>query len=86
MGPHIYYVQKSSKSNNLSERFFLNLSQVWKELKKDKNEYRSSLGSRRPKPIGALNSPRIKETVEIKKFQNFYLETSARSGKCKKKG
>jgi hypothetical protein len=35
---------------------------VWKELKNDKNdknEYKSSLGGRRQKPIGALNSLRI---------------------------
>jgi hypothetical protein len=51
---------------------------VWKELKKWKNEYESSLGGRRQKPIGALNSPRIGEKVELKFFQNFCLE---RSGK-----
>mgnify|MGYP006090206643 CR=1 FL=1 len=36
---------------------------VWKELKNDKNEYKWSLGGRRQKPIGALNSPRIGEKV-----------------------
>ena len=51
---------------------------VWKELKNDKNEYKSSLGGRRQKQIGALNSPRIGEKVELKTFQNFCLE---RSGK-----
>jgi hypothetical protein len=51
---------------------------VLKELENDKNEYESSLGGRRQKPIGALNLPRIGEKVELKKFQNFCLE---RSGK-----
>jgi hypothetical protein len=51
---------------------------VWKELKNDKNEYKSSLGGRRQKPIGALNSSRIEEKVELKIFLNFCLE---RSGK-----
>jgi hypothetical protein len=32
---------------------------VWKELKNDKNEYKSSLGSYPQKPTGELNSPRI---------------------------
>jgi hypothetical protein len=47
-------------------------------LKNDKNDYKSSLGGRRQKLIGALNSPRIGEKVELKKLQNFCLE---RSGK-----
>jgi len=51
---------------------------VWKELKNDKNEYKSSLGGRRQKPIGALDSARIGEKVQSKIFQNFCLE---RSGK-----
>jgi hypothetical protein len=55
---------------------------VWKSLerakKNDKNEYKSSLGGHRQKPIGALNSPRIGEKVELKIFQNLCLE---RSGK-----
>jgi hypothetical protein len=51
---------------------------VWKELKNDKNDYKSSLGGRRQKPIGALNSPRIGEKNEPKIFQNLCLE---RSGK-----
>jgi hypothetical protein len=55
-------------------KFFQNFclersGKVWKELKNDKNEYRSSLGGRRQKPIGALNSSRIGEKVELKIFQ-----------------
>ena len=67
-------------------KFFQNFclersGKVWKELKHDKNEYKSSLGGRRQKPIGALNSSRIEEKVELKIFQNCCLE---RSGKvCK---
>jgi hypothetical protein len=41
---------------------------VWKDLKNDKNEYKSSLGGRRQKPIGALNSARIGGKVELKFF------------------
>jgi hypothetical protein len=37
------------------ERF----EKVWKELKNDKNEYKSSLGGHRQKPIDALNLARI---------------------------
>jgi hypothetical protein len=51
---------------------------VWKELENDKNEYKSSLDSHPQKPIGALNSPRIGEKVELRIFQTFCLE---RSGK-----
>jgi hypothetical protein len=58
--------------------FHLLFGKVWKELKKDKNEYKSSLGGRRQKPIGALNSPKIGEKVELKFSLNFCLE---RSGK-----
>jgi hypothetical protein len=47
-----------------------------------KNEYKSSLGGRRQKLIGELNSPRIGEKVELKKFQKFCLE---RSGKVWKR-
>jgi hypothetical protein len=47
---------------------------VWKELKNDKNKYKSSLGGRRQKPVGALNSPRIGKKVELKKFQNSLSE------------
>jgi hypothetical protein len=36
---------------------------VWKELKNYENEYKLNLGGRRQKPIGALNSPRIREKV-----------------------
>jgi hypothetical protein len=51
---------------------------VWKELKNNKNEYKSSLGGCRQRPIGALDSARIGEKVELKMFENFCLE---RSGK-----
>jgi hypothetical protein len=54
---------------------------VWKELKKYKNEYKSSQGGRRQKPIGALNSPRIRGKFELKFFLNFCLERSGKSGK-----
>jgi hypothetical protein len=49
---------------------------VWKEPKNDKNEYKSSLGGRRQRPIGALDSARKGEKVESKIFQNFCLERS----------
>jgi hypothetical protein len=54
---------------------------VWKRQKNDKNEYKSSLGGHRQKLIGALNSPRIGEKVELKYFQNCCLK---RSGKVLK--
>jgi hypothetical protein len=62
---------------------------VWKVLerakKKGTNEYKLSLGGRRPKPIGALNSPRIGKKFELKKFQNFCLERSLKVWKELKK-
>jgi hypothetical protein len=61
---------------------------VWKGLeraKNDKNEYKSNLGGRRQKPIGALNPPRIGEKVELKVFQNFCLERSGKVWKELKK-
>jgi hypothetical protein len=58
---------------------------VWKELKNDKNEYKSSLGGRRQKPIGALNSPRIRGKFELKFFLNFCLERSGKVWKELKK-
>jgi hypothetical protein len=36
-----------------------------------KNEYKLSLGGRRQKPIGELNSPRIGDKVELKKIPKF---------------
>jgi hypothetical protein len=36
---------------------------VWKELKNDRNEYKSSVGGHRQKPIGALNSYKIGKKV-----------------------
>jgi hypothetical protein len=45
------------------------------------NEYKSSLGGRKQKLIGALNSAKIGEKVKLKKLLNFCLE---RSGKTKK--
>jgi hypothetical protein len=61
------------------QKFCLERSgKVWKELKNDKNEYKLSLGGRRQKPIGALNSPRIGEKVEPKSFQNCCLERSVK--------
>jgi hypothetical protein len=57
---------------------------VWKELKNDKNEYKSSLGDRRQKPIGALNSARIGEKVELKFFSIFCLERSGKFWKEQK--
>jgi hypothetical protein len=68
------------------QNFCLEMSgKVWKELKKDKNEYKSSLGGCGQKPIGALNSPRIGEKVELKFFQNFCLEMSGKIWKELKK-
>jgi hypothetical protein len=58
---------------------------VWKELKNDKNEYKSSLGGRRQKTIGALNSLRIGKKVELKFFQNSCLERSGKVWKELKK-
>jgi hypothetical protein len=61
---------------------------VWKGLeraKKNKNEYKSSLGGHRQKPIDALNSPRIGEKVELKIFQNLCLEKSGKVWKELKK-
>jgi hypothetical protein len=43
---------------------------VWKELKKDKNEYKSSLGGRRQKPIGVLNSP--EKTCKLRSTIRFF--------------
>jgi hypothetical protein len=57
---------------------------VWKELKNDKIEYKSSLDSHPQKPIGALNSSRIGEKVELK-IQNFCLERSEKVWKELKK-
>ena len=54
---------------------------VWKELKNDKNEYKWSLGGRRQKPIGALNSPRIGEKVELKSFKKFFWKGLERAKK-----
>jgi hypothetical protein len=63
-----------------SQNFCLERSgKVWKELKTDKNEYKSSLGGGRQKPIAALNSPRIGEKVELKTFLNSCLERSGKS-------
>jgi hypothetical protein len=45
-----------------------------KSSKYDENEYKSSLGCLRQKPIGALNSARIGGDVKPKKFQNFFLK------------
>jgi hypothetical protein len=36
--------------------------------------HNSSLGGRRSKPIGALNSAGIGEGAELKKIQNFFLK------------
>jgi hypothetical protein len=36
-----------------------------------KNEYKSSLGGRRQKPIGALNSLKIGKKVELQKISIF---------------
>jgi hypothetical protein len=52
---------------------------VWKELENDKNEYKSSLGGRRQKPIGALNTARIGGKVELKIFVWKCLERSGKS-------
>jgi hypothetical protein len=57
---------------------------VWKELKNDKNEYKSSLSGRRQKPISALNSPRIGKKVELNFFQNFGLKRSKGLERAKK--
>jgi hypothetical protein len=43
-----------------------------KSSKNDENEYKSSLGGRRQKPIGALNSARIGEDAKPKIFQHFF--------------
>jgi hypothetical protein len=44
-----------------------------KSSKYGENEYKSSLGCLRQKPIGALNSARIGGHIKPKKFQNFFL-------------
>jgi hypothetical protein len=54
---------------------------VWKELKNDRNEYKSSLGGRRQKPIGALNSSRIGEKVELENFKTFVWKGLERAKK-----
>ena len=43
---------KPKKLKNISSK----IVEVWKELKNSKNVYKSSLGGRRQKLIGALNS------------------------------
>jgi hypothetical protein len=45
-----------------------------KSSKYEKNEYKSSLGCLRQKPIGALNLAKIGGDVKPKKFQNFFLK------------
>jgi hypothetical protein len=49
--------------------------------KRIKNEYKSSLGGCRQKPIGALNSTRIGGKVELKNFKIFVWKGMERSGK-----
>jgi hypothetical protein len=39
------------------------------------------LGGRRQKPIGALNSPRIGEKVELKSFKKFFWKGLERAKK-----
>jgi hypothetical protein len=56
----------------------------WKELKNDRNEYKSSLGGRRQKPISALNSPMIGEQFEQNIFLNFLWKDLERFGKVSK--
>jgi hypothetical protein len=55
-----------------------------KSSKYEGNEYKSSLGCLRQKPIGALNSARIGGVVKPKKFQNFFSQKLVRSGKSSK--
>jgi hypothetical protein len=62
----------------LSQKFFLNFLQKLvrsgKSSKYEENEYKSSLGCLRQKPIGTLNSARIEGNVKPKQFQNFSLK------------
>jgi hypothetical protein len=43
-----------------------------KSSKYEENEFKSSLGCLRQKPIGASNSARIKEDVKPKKFERNF--------------
>jgi hypothetical protein len=42
-----------------------------KSSKNDRNKYKSSLGGRRQKPIGLLNSARIEKEAKPEKIQFF---------------
>jgi hypothetical protein len=53
-------------------------------MKNDKNDYKLSLGGRRQKLIGALNSAKKSEKVEPNFFQNLCLEKSAKVWKMLK--
>ena len=45
-----------------------------KSSENEENEYKSSLGGHRQKPIGALNSARIGEDAKPKKISKFFLK------------
>jgi hypothetical protein len=68
--PGQHYVEKLARSE--------------KSSKYKKNEYESSLGCLRQKPIGALNLARIGGNVKQKKFQIFFSQKLVRSGKSSK--
>ena len=57
-----------------SKNFSQKLVRSGKSSKYEENEYKSSLGCPRQKPIGALNSARIGGDVKPKKIQNFFLK------------
>ena len=61
------------KTKKISKIFPKKLVRSGKRSKYEENEYKSSLGCLRQKPIGALNSARIGGDVKAKKFQNFFL-------------
>jgi hypothetical protein len=52
--------------------------------KHKENEYKSSLGGLRQKPISVLNSARIGEEAKPKKFPKNFLKKLLRSGKSSK--
>jgi hypothetical protein len=62
------------KQKKFQKNFLKKLLRSGKSSKYEKNEYKSSLGCLRQKPIGALNSARIGGDVKAKKFQNFFLK------------
>jgi hypothetical protein len=65
-------IGEDAKLNKFQKNFSQKLVRSGKSSKNDKNEYKSSLGGLRHKPIGALNSARIGEHAKLNKFQKNF--------------